>query len=57
VKNAFGEKNINVFDNSSEMFAFIQKHNFLNPVYLFMSSGDYDGCNLKELSEKLLLTK
>jgi hypothetical protein len=46
-----------VFDNSSEMFSFIRKQIFHNPVYLFMSSGDYDGKNLLELSVDLLKTK
>jgi UDP-N-acetylmuramate: L-alanyl-gamma-D-glutamyl-meso-diaminopimelate ligase len=53
VKKAFGT-NIMVFSNSSEMFSFLRKQKFRNPVYLFMSSGDFDGRNLLELSEKLL---
>jgi UDP-N-acetylmuramate-alanine ligase len=57
VRNAFGDSNIMVFDNSSEMFSFIRKQIFHNPVYLFMSSGDYDGKNLLELSVDLLKTK
>jgi UDP-N-acetylmuramate: L-alanyl-gamma-D-glutamyl-meso-diaminopimelate ligase len=57
VKKAFGEENISVYDNSNEMFSFIQQQNYRDPVYLFMSSGDFDGCNLKELSENLLLIK
>jgi UDP-N-acetylmuramate: L-alanyl-gamma-D-glutamyl-meso-diaminopimelate ligase len=54
VINAFGEKNMRVFDNSGEMFAFIRQQKFSNPVYLFMSSGDYDGCDLIKMSEELL---
>ena len=57
IRKAFGEKNINVFNNSEEMSAFILKQNFRYPVYLFMSSGDYDGLNLKDLTDKLLLIK
>jgi UDP-N-acetylmuramate: L-alanyl-gamma-D-glutamyl-meso-diaminopimelate ligase len=57
VKKAFGKGNIKVYDNSDEMFSFIRQQNFRNPVYLFMSSGDYDGCNLKSLSEGLLKIK
>lgn len=56
VRKAFGDSNVMVFDNSSEMFSFIQKQKFRNPVYLFMSSGDYDGKNLLEISEDLLET-
>ena len=54
VKNAFGDKDIRVYNNSSQMFSFIREQNFHDPVYLFMSSGDYDGCDLKQLSEELL---
>jgi UDP-N-acetylmuramate: L-alanyl-gamma-D-glutamyl-meso-diaminopimelate ligase len=57
VKKAFGNTNIMVFDNSAEMFLFIRKQTFRNPVYLFMSSGDFDGINLQEMSEELLQTK
>jgi UDP-N-acetylmuramate: L-alanyl-gamma-D-glutamyl-meso-diaminopimelate ligase len=54
VKNAFGDKNMMVFDNSEGMFSLIRQQKFNNPVYLFMSSGDYDGCDLKKISEELL---
>jgi UDP-N-acetylmuramate: L-alanyl-gamma-D-glutamyl-meso-diaminopimelate ligase len=57
VKEAFGGGNIWVYDNSKEMFSFIQQQKYRDPVYLFMSSGDFDGCDLKELSGNLLLTK
>ncbi|MGD0343242.1 MAG: Mur ligase family protein, partial [Bacteroidales bacterium] len=57
VRKAFGNKDIMVFDNSTEMFSFIRKQNFHNPVYLFMSSGDFDGKNLLELSHDLLQMK
>jgi hypothetical protein len=46
-----------VYDNSAEMFSFIQKQNFSDVVYLFMSSGDFDGCDLQALAEKLLQIK
>ncbi len=54
VRKAFGVHNLHVFDNSSEMTAFLKKEHFRNPVFLFMSSGDFNGCNLRELSEELL---
>ncbi len=53
VKRAFGEINIKAYDNSSEMFSFIKKQNSRDPVFLFMSYGDYDGFNIKKLSEEL----
>ncbi|HZL76116.1 MAG TPA: Mur ligase family protein [Bacteroidales bacterium] len=54
VRKAFGDTNIMVFDNSIKMFSYIRKQKFRNPVYLFMSSGDFDGMNLLEISEDLL---
>lgn len=56
VKAAFGNKKLSVFDNSSEMFSFIQKQNYRDSVFLFMSSGDFDGFNLRKLAEKLINT-
>ncbi len=47
VMDAFGGKNIAVYDDSAEMFSFIKMMRFHSPVYLFMSSGDYDGCRYK----------
>jgi len=38
------------------MFSFIQKQNYRDSVFLFMSSGDFDGINLKTLAEELLKT-
>jgi UDP-N-acetylmuramate: L-alanyl-gamma-D-glutamyl-meso-diaminopimelate ligase len=55
VLEAFAGENIMVYDDSAEMFSFIKNMNFPIPVYLFMSSGDYDGCNIKSLAEELLI--
>lgn len=54
VREALGEENIEVFNNSGEMISSIKKIKTANPVYLFMSSGDFDGCDLKSVSEELL---
>ena len=54
VKEAFSGHNLTVYDNSAEMFDYIKSRHFLSPVYLFMSSGDFDGCDLKQLTEELL---
>jgi UDP-N-acetylmuramate: L-alanyl-gamma-D-glutamyl-meso-diaminopimelate ligase len=54
VKEAFSGQNLAVYDNSIEMFDYIKSRHFPSPVYLFMSSGDFDGCDLKLLSEELL---
>jgi UDP-N-acetylmuramate-alanine ligase len=49
VKKAFGEENLTVFDNSDEMFSAINNTGLLSPVYLFMSSGDFDGYDITEV--------
>lgn len=51
VKTAFGGENIRVFDNSEEMFSFIKSQNYSSPVYLLMSSGDFDGFDINWLVE------
>jgi UDP-N-acetylmuramate: L-alanyl-gamma-D-glutamyl-meso-diaminopimelate ligase len=49
VKKAFGGNNILAFDNSSSLFSAIREFNYPDPVYLLMSSGDFDGYDIKEL--------
>lgn len=49
VKKAFGTNNIEVYDNSAELFSIILERHFQNPIYLMMSSGDFDGYDLKSL--------
>jgi UDP-N-acetylmuramate: L-alanyl-gamma-D-glutamyl-meso-diaminopimelate ligase len=49
VSKAFNSSNLRVFDNSSELFESIRKQKYSDPVYLFMSSGDFDGYDLKTL--------
>jgi len=49
VKEAFAGENINVYDNIEEMFSFIKAQQYNNPVYLCMSSGDFDGFDLSGL--------
>lgn len=54
VKEAFGNEKVQVFDSSSDLFSNIKKLKPDSPVYLFMSSGDFDGCDINELSNELL---
>jgi UDP-N-acetylmuramate: L-alanyl-gamma-D-glutamyl-meso-diaminopimelate ligase len=51
VSNAFESENIKVYDNSSEMFSFIKSQNYQCPVYLLMSSGDFDGFDINRLAD------
>jgi len=58
VRKAFGKKDIMVFDNSSEMFSYIRKTKIQEScLTFFMSSGDFDGMNLLELSEEIAANK
>jgi UDP-N-acetylmuramate: L-alanyl-gamma-D-glutamyl-meso-diaminopimelate ligase len=49
VREAFGGENIKVYDNSREMFSIIQSGTYQSPVYLLMSSGDFDGFDMDSL--------
>lgn len=49
VRKAFKNDDLQVFNNSSELFKAIQNKNYVNPVYLMMSSGDFDGYDLRNL--------
>jgi len=57
IGSAFGERKVHVYDNSVEMFSFIVKQKFSGVVYLFMSSGDFDGFDMQKLAEELLQIK
>ena len=54
VKEGFGGNNLTVFNNSSGLMDHIKNIKLKSPVWLFMSSGDFGGCNLKMLAEELL---
>ena len=47
VKDSFGGSNIRVYSNSADLFSSINELRLDNPVYLFMSSGDFDGYDIK----------
>jgi UDP-N-acetylmuramate: L-alanyl-gamma-D-glutamyl-meso-diaminopimelate ligase len=49
VKKAFGGDNILVCNNSQELFKQIIDQKYSNPVFLFMSSGDFDGFDLNTI--------
>ncbi len=57
VKEAFGDERIKVFSDSGELFSAIKDMRLLNPVFLLMSSGDFDGIDFYLLSEELLSNK
>ena len=51
VSKAFGTGNIRVYNNSEKMFSFIKSQSYVCPVYLFMSSGDFNGFDIGTLVE------
>ncbi len=51
VEKAFDCPNVHVYNNSEELFNHIKNQNYSSPVFLFMSSGDFDGYDLKGLLE------
>jgi UDP-N-acetylmuramate: L-alanyl-gamma-D-glutamyl-meso-diaminopimelate ligase len=57
VKETFGNSTITVFSNSKELFSRIKELKTNKPVFLLMSSGDFDGLDFKLLSSELLSNK
>jgi len=54
IAEAFGSGNIKVFDNSNELFTEIKLLKLRNPVYLLMSSGDFDGTDMNRIAGELV---
>ncbi len=50
---SFSTKNLKVFQNIRELEQFLLKQNWYNTNLLMMSSGNFDGLNLNELSKKI----
>jgi UDP-N-acetylmuramate: L-alanyl-gamma-D-glutamyl-meso-diaminopimelate ligase len=50
----FGRKDIKVFNDRDEMVAFINSKMEKNTNLLMMSSGDFDGLDLKALSVEIM---
>lgn len=56
VKNAFNDASLNVFTDSLQFEQYLLKKNWKNTNLLLMSSGNFNGLNLKELSNKIAQT-
>lgn len=54
VKEAFGKGVSSVFDDSDELFTAVKNIKSVRVVYLFMSSGNFDGADFELLSDTLL---
>lgn len=57
VRNAFGREDLSVITNSKELQQMILNLDLHNSVLLLMSSGNYDGINLEEFSQKIMNQK
>ena len=54
VKKAFGRDNLLVFDDAGEMTAWLQRNTTSDDIFLMMSSGNFDGIEMKALAGQLL---
>ncbi|NOZ46628.1 MAG: peptidoglycan synthetase [Chlorobi bacterium] len=54
INKAFGKQDLQIFNKPDELIHFLNKQELTNSNLLFMSSGNFAGINLKELSNKLL---
>jgi UDP-N-acetylmuramate: L-alanyl-gamma-D-glutamyl-meso-diaminopimelate ligase len=57
VAELFGGTNLQVYDVSAEMFNDIKSLGVKHPVFLLMSSGDFDGADIKKLAGEFLSNK
>jgi UDP-N-acetylmuramate: L-alanyl-gamma-D-glutamyl-meso-diaminopimelate ligase len=57
VTKLFGGENLEVFNNATSMFDKIKKLKVKDPVYLLMSSGDFNETDLLKLAQELLSNK
>ncbi len=54
VKNAFGNENILIFNNSEALKNYLESQNWTDTNLLLMSSGNYDGIDVDIFAKKLL---
>ncbi len=54
VKKAIDKKGLQVFTDSAELQALLLSYEWKNANLLMMTSGNFDGLNLKELAEKIV---
>ena len=54
VKKAFDQPDLRVFQNNEKMLAALRSYPRHNKIWLFMTSGNFNGINLKTLASELL---
>ncbi len=57
VSECFEGKNLSVWNDSSALLKTLNERKYRDPVFLFMSSGDFNGWDLKQISASLLSNK
>ncbi|HQQ02879.1 MAG TPA: Mur ligase family protein [Bacteroidales bacterium] len=56
IKSSFEDDSLQVFDDINELLAYLESLSWKNTNLLLMSSGNFDGLDLKRLADKILLT-
>ncbi len=54
VKKAFGRDDLLVFDDAGKMVDWIRENSSAKDIFLMMSSGNFDGLDMRKLSDELL---
>ena len=54
VRRAFGTENVEVFTSSDELQTRLRGLDYRNTALLMMSSGTFDGINVKEFAKELI---
>jgi len=54
ITGAFCNNSLRVFSNADDLFSDILREKQNDTIYLFMSSGNFDGYNLKKLADELV---
>ncbi|HAW59137.1 MAG TPA: peptidoglycan synthetase [Bacteroidales bacterium] len=55
IKSSFENDSLQVFDDINELLAYLESLSWKNTNLLLMSSGNFDGIDLKRLADKILL--
>jgi UDP-N-acetylmuramate: L-alanyl-gamma-D-glutamyl-meso-diaminopimelate ligase len=56
IKNAFQRQNIQFFTDSDKLFKTLSEKKFENSLLLIMSSGSFNGTNIKSFADQILAT-
>lgn len=55
IKESFANDNLEVYNDSNELFKYILSFDWYNKNLLMMSSGNFDGINLNEIVKKIII--